>query len=50
MGKQKVAIMPAFKRPHLKVDQAKSAFAEGNQRWYDREIRFLVERQWDRRA
>ena len=25
--------MPVFERPHLKVDQPRSAFADGNQRW-----------------
>ncbi|OAG04292.1 uracil permease [Paraphaeosphaeria sporulosa] len=30
--------MPAFKRPHLKVDQPESAFAEGNQRWTNKDL------------
>ncbi|PVI04329.1 uracil permease [Periconia macrospinosa] len=30
--------MPAFKRPHLKVDQPISAFAEGNQRWTNKDL------------
>lgn len=38
-------IMPAFKRPHLKVEQPKSAFAEGNARWYDPVARMVVRTQ-----
>jgi hypothetical protein len=32
--KAQVNTMPVFKRPHLKVEQPHSAFAEGNKRWY----------------
>ncbi|KAL5380119.1 hypothetical protein PMIN06_011117 [Paraphaeosphaeria minitans] len=30
--------MPTFKRPHLKVDQPGSAFADGNQRWTNKDL------------
>jgi NCS1 nucleoside transporter family len=30
--------MPLFKRPHLRVEQPKSAFAEGNQRWTNKDL------------
>ncbi|KAF2245825.1 uracil permease [Trematosphaeria pertusa] len=30
--------MPVFKRPHLKVEQPKSAFAEGNERWTNKDL------------
>ncbi|KAF2728179.1 uracil permease [Polyplosphaeria fusca] len=30
--------MPRFDRPHLKVDQPESAFAEGNKRWTNKDL------------
>ncbi|KAF2465225.1 uracil permease [Lindgomyces ingoldianus] len=30
--------MPVFERPHLKVEQPKSAFAEGNARWTNKDL------------
>ncbi|KAF2269392.1 NCS1 allantoate transporter [Lojkania enalia] len=30
--------MPVFERPHLKVEQPKSAFAEGNHRWTNKDL------------
>ncbi|KAF2646776.1 uracil permease [Massarina eburnea CBS 473.64] len=30
--------MPVFRRPHLKVDQPRSAFAEGNARWTNKDL------------
>ncbi|KAF2203954.1 uracil transporter FurD [Delitschia confertaspora ATCC 74209] len=30
--------MPMFERPHLKVEQPKSAFAEGNARWTNKDL------------
>ncbi|ORX97439.1 uracil permease [Clohesyomyces aquaticus] len=40
--------MPVFRRPHLKVEQRKSAFSEGNARWTNKDLDPIPrhERKW----